>query len=89
MAGDSVKLYTLIYVALVALATSKFVFFNFEFFSYWQAFAATMFAAVLKTGLIVGYYQHLRWENRSLTALMAQALALALLLMVAASYSIT
>lgn len=89
MAGDSLKLYTAIYVALVALATSKFVFFHFEFFSYWQAFAATMTAAALKTGLIVGYYQHLRWENRSLTALMAQALALALLLMVAASYSIT
>ena len=89
MASDSVKLYTLIYVALVALATSKFIFFHFEYFSYWQAFGATMTAAALKTLLIVGYYQHLRWENRSLSALMAQALALALLLMVAASYSIT
>ena len=89
MASDSLKLYTLIYVALVALATSKFIFFHFDSFSYWQAFGATMTAAALKTGLIVAYYQHLRWENRSLTALMAQALALALLLMVAASYSIT
>jgi cytochrome c oxidase subunit 4 len=89
MANDSVKLYTLIYVALVGLATSKFVFFHYEFFSYWQAFAGTMIAASLKTGLIVGYYQHLRWENRSLTGLMALALSLVLLLMAAASYSIT
>lgn len=89
MASDSVKLYTLIYVALVALATSKFIFFHYEYFSYWQAFGATMVAASMKTLLIVGYYQHLRWENRSLSALMAQALALALLLMVAASYSVT
>ena len=89
MASDSVKLYALIYVALVGLAASKFVFFHFEYFGYWQAFAATMVAASMKTALIVGYYQHLRWENRSLTALMVQALALALLLMMAASYSIT
>lgn len=83
------KLYAAIYVALIGLAASKFVFFHFDFFTYWQAFAATMTAATLKTGLIVGYYQHLRWENRSLAALMAQALVLALLLMVAASYSVT
>lgn len=89
MASDSVKFYTLIYVALMALATSKFVFFHYELFTYWQAFLATMTAASLKTLLIAGYFQHLRWENRSLGALMAQALALALLLMVAASYSVT
>lgn len=89
MASDSIRFYALVYVALVALAASKFVFFHYEFFSYWQAFGATLTAASLKTGLIVGYYQHLRWENRSLTGLMGLALALALLLMAAASYSIT
>ena len=89
MASDSLKLYTLIYVALVGLATSKFVFFHYDYFGYWQAFGATMTAAALKTLLIVGYYQHLRGENRSLSALMAQALALAQLLMVAASSSVT
>jgi cytochrome c oxidase subunit 4 len=89
MASDSLKLYGAIYVALLALAASKFIFFHYDFFTYWQAFGATMTAASLKTLLIVGYFQHLRWENRSLSALMAQALALALLLMMAASYSIT
>jgi len=37
----------------------------------------------------VGYFQHLRWERRSLTGLMALALLLFLLLMVAASFSVT
>jgi cytochrome c oxidase subunit 4 len=47
-----------------------------------------MLAATAKIGLIVGYYQHLRSENRSLTWLMALSLSLVLLLMAAASYSI-
>ncbi len=89
MATDSIKLYALIYVALLALAASKWVFFNIPFFGYWEAFTATMLSAVAKTVLIVGYYQHLRWENRSLTGLMLLSLALVMLLMVAASYSIT
>ncbi len=89
MATDSLKLYGAIYLALIALATSKFIFFHFEFFSYWQAFGATMLAATFKTLLIVGYFQHLRWENRSLTGLMALSLGLVLLLMMAASFSIT
>ncbi len=88
MASDSIKLYAGIYVALLALAASKYVFFNIPFFSYWDAFAATMGTAVLKTGLIVGYFQHLRWENRSLTWLMLLSVGLVMLLMVAASYSI-
>lgn len=90
MASDSVKLYTAIYVALLVLAFSKFIFFEFdELFTYQQAFAGTMVAAAIKSVLIVGYYQHLRWENRSLTYLMLLALGLALLLMAAATYSIT
>jgi cytochrome c oxidase subunit 4 len=89
MASDSLKLYTAIYVALLALAASKYLFFHTLPFGYWQAFAATMVAAGLKTSLIVGYFQHLRSENRSLTGLMALSLGLVLLLMAAASYSIT
>lgn len=89
MATDSIKLYTAIYVALLALAASKYVFFNVPFFGYWEAFAATMLSAVLKTVLIVGYFQHLRWENRSLTWLMVVSVSLVMLLMAAASFSIT
>ena len=90
MASDHLKLYTAIYVALLVLAASKFVFFEFDqFFTYGQAFAGTMVAAAIKSVLIVAYFQHLRWENRSLTYLMSLALALALLLMAAAAYSIS
>jgi len=90
MASDSVKLYAAIYVALLVLAASKFVFFEFDqFFTYGQAFAGTMVAAGIKSVLIVGYFQHLRWENRSLTYVMLLALGLAMLLMAAATYSIS
>jgi cytochrome c oxidase subunit 4 len=89
MASDSLKLYTAIYVALLALASSKYLFFHTLPFGYWQALVATMIAASLKTGLIVGYFQHLRSENRSLTWLMALSFGLVMLLMAAASFSIT
>lgn len=88
MASDSLKLYGAIYVALISLAASKWLFFHIPAFSYWDAFAAVMVAATIKTLLIVGYFQHLRWENRSLTGLMGVALSLTLLLMAAASFSI-
>ncbi|MEF8807936.1 cytochrome C oxidase subunit IV family protein [Natronomonas sp.] len=91
MASDSVKLYAAIYVALIALAASKYLFFHppggIEI-SYWQSLGLTMGAAVAKTSLIVGYYQHLRWESRSLSWLMGLSLGLVLLLMAAASYSV-
>lgn len=84
----TVRQYTLVYVLLLALAGSKWVFFNLPGFDYWTAIGATMVAAFLKTGLIVGYYQHLKHEPRSLTYLMLLSLALVSLLAVAASYSI-
>lgn len=88
MASDSIKLYTAIYVALVALAASKYIYFHTPFFGYWEAFGATMASAFAKTALIAGYYQHLRWENRSLTWLIVLSLGLVVLLMAAASYSV-
>lgn len=87
MATDSVKFYTLIYVALVVLVTISVILER--RLEYWTAVSAILVISGVKTVLIVGYFQHLRWENPSLTALMAQALGLFLLLMVAASYSIT
>lgn len=83
----SVAFYTLIYVALITLATGKFLFF--QYFDYWPAVALTMGAAMIKVSLIVGYFQHLRDEPRSLTGLMALSLSLVLLLAMAATFSIT
>lgn len=87
MASDSIRFYGLIYVALIALATLKVIFER--TFDYWIAVGGIMVLATMKTLLIVGYYQHLRWERRSLSGLMALALVLFLLLMVAASFSVT
>ncbi len=87
MASDSIRFYALIYVALIALATLKVVFER--TFDYWIAVGGILVLATMKTLLIVGYYQHLRWERRSLSGVMALALVLFLLLMVAASFSVT
>lgn len=89
MASDSIKLYVGIYVALIAIVSSKYLFFHNPYLGYWGAVAATMVSAVLNTALIVGYFQHLRWENRSLTWLMGLSAGLVLLLMMAASFSVT
>ncbi|WP_435160369.1 cytochrome C oxidase subunit IV family protein [Halorubrum sp. SY-15] len=91
MASDSVKLYSAIYLALLLAAVINFVLFEVEFFefTYQQAFAGTMALSVVKTGLIIAYFQHLRWENRSLTYLLGLAFALTMLLMAAAAYSIS
>lgn len=83
----SIKLYAIIYVMLLVLALSKYVYF--QFFDYWDAMALTLISATMKTGLIAGYYQHLRYEPRSLSVLMAMALGGVLLLAMAASYSVT
>lgn len=91
MAHDSVKLYSTIYVALLVAATLNFALFETSFieFTYAQAIVGTLVIATVKTLLIVAYFQHLRWENRSLTYLMGLALALTMLLMAAATYSIS
>lgn len=82
----SVRLYAIIYVLLLALAASKFLFF--QYFDYEIAVTGTLGAASLKTILIAGFYQHLVEEPRSLTQLMLLTVFLLMLLMSAASYSI-
>lgn len=84
----SIRVYSVIYVLLISLAASKWLFFNLPYFDYTAAITATLGAAVLKTTLIVGFYQHLRHEPRALTYLMLLSAGLVGLLGVAASYSI-
>lgn len=85
----SLRWYTIIYFALVALATGKFVAFELPQFTYEVALGITLVLAVIKVGLIAGYYQHLVDEPRSLTYLMASAGFAVFLLTIAAGYSIT
>lgn len=83
------RTYTLIYVALLVLATGKFVFFEFpEIFDYQLAIGGTVILAIIKSSLIAGYFQHLVEEPRAITYLMATAVFMVFLLTIAAGYSI-
>lgn len=83
----NVRWYTIVYVALLSLAVSKWAFF--AFLDYWVALGLTMITATIKTLLIVAYYQHLRYEPRILSVLMFIAFLAVLVLAAAASFSIT
>lgn len=82
----NVRLYSIVYVALLALAFSKWAFF--EFLTYEMALGLTMITASIKTVLIVAYFQHLRYEPRVLSVLMFTSLIAVLILASAASFSI-
>jgi cytochrome c oxidase subunit 4 len=81
------KLYTVIYVVLFVSATVQ-VLVEFAELAYWTAFALIMVLSAAKAVLVAAYFQHLRWEPRSLTYLVGIGLAAALALTFAASYSI-
>jgi cytochrome c oxidase subunit 4 len=83
----STKLYTTIFVVLFVSATVQ-VLVEFAGLSYWLAFGLIMVLSAVKALLVVAYFQHLRWEPRSLTYLVGIGLAAALALTLAASYSI-
>ena len=83
----NVRWYAVVYVALLALAFSKWAFF--EFLTYNLALGLTLVTASMKTILIVAYYQHLRYEPRILTVLVFTAFLAIAILAAAASYSIT
>ena len=57
--------------------------------AYWVAFGVIMVLSTFKALLVVGWFQHLRFEPRGLSYLMLTALAGALALTLAAAYSIT
>jgi len=85
------KLYAVIYVVLFVLATVQA---GLELFTdmlddaYWIAFGIIIVLSFAKAIVVAGYYQHLRWEPRSLTYLYLIGLGAALALTMAASYSI-
>ncbi|MFB6268677.1 MAG: cytochrome C oxidase subunit IV family protein [Halobacterium sp.] len=82
------KLYTVIYVVLFVSATVQ-VLVEQAGFEYGLALAAIMVLSLAKAVVVAGYYQHLRWEPRSLTYLMGIGLLAVLALTVASTYSIT
>ncbi|MFB6197618.1 MAG: cytochrome C oxidase subunit IV family protein [Halobacteriaceae archaeon] len=82
------KLYTAIYVVLFVLATAQIYIEQLGDEMYWVAFAAIMGVSFFKAVLVAGYYQHLRWEPRSVSFVIGTALVAALALTFAAAYSI-
>ena len=84
------KLYTAIYVVLFVLATVQAWVESAGLLdeTYWWAFAAIMVLSFAKAVVVAGYYQHLRWEPRSVSYLMVGGLFVALALTTAAAYSI-
>ncbi len=85
----SVRLYAIIYVVLLVLGTSKFIFFTFDdIFTYEMAMGGTLLLALAKSLLIMAYYQHLLEEPRAITYMVGTAVFMVFLLTIAAGYSI-
>jgi cytochrome c oxidase subunit 4 len=82
------KLYTAIYVVLFVSATVQ-VLVEQAGIEYTMALAIIMVLSFVKAAIVAGYYQHLRWEPRSLTYLMGIGLLAVVALTVASTYSIT
>jgi len=84
------RLYTAIYVVLFVLATVQAWVESAGYLdeAYWWAFAGIMVLSFAKAVVVAGYYQHLRWEPRSVSYLMVGGLFVALALTTAAAYSI-
>ena len=82
------KLYTAIYVVLFVSATVQ-VLVEQAGLEYGIALAVILVLSFVKAAIVAGYYQHLRWEPRSLTYLIGIGLLAALALTVASTYSIT
>ena len=81
------KLYTAMFAVLFVSATIQ-VLVEFAGLAYWTAFGIIVFLSAFKAVLVAAYFQHLRFEPRSLTYVVLMGLAAALALTLAASYSI-
>ncbi len=84
------KLYTAVYAGLFAFATAQVLveFTGLLESAYWVALGVILALSVVKAVLVAAYYQHLRWEPQSLTFLFLSGLLTALVLTMAAAYSI-
>jgi len=85
------KTYTIIYVVLFVFATLQVAVEMTGLLdsSYWPAVGAIAVLSVIKAVFVAGYYQHLRYEPRSVTYLVLAGLVAVMFLTAAASFSIT
>ncbi|NHN61347.1 MULTISPECIES: cytochrome C oxidase subunit IV family protein [Halorussus] len=82
------KLYTAIYVVLFAFATVQLLVEQSGGLPYWTAFWVIIALSFVKAVMVAWYYQHLKWEPRSVSFTMFVGLLAALALTTAAAYSI-
>jgi cytochrome c oxidase subunit 4 len=82
------KLYAAIYVVLFAFATVQLLVEQSGGLPYWTAFWIIIALSFVKAVMVAWYYQHLKWEPRSVTFTMFVGLLAALALTMAAAYSI-
>jgi|AntDeeMinimDraft_5_1070356.scaffolds.fasta_scaffold05420_2 cytochrome c oxidase subunit 4 len=87
----SIKLYAGIYVVLFAFATAQVAveFVGLLESAYWIGLGVILVLSLIKALFVAGYYQHLRYEPRSITFVVLSGLIVALVLTIASSYSIT
>jgi len=85
------KLYTAIYVVLFAFASLQVAVETLGFLDemYWAAVGAIAVLSVIKAVFVAAYYQHLKFEPRSVTYLVLGGLVAVMFLTAAASFSIT
>lgn len=86
----STRLYAGIYVVLFVFATAQVAveFVGLLEDAYWLGFGLIMILSLIKALFVAGYYQHLRFEPRSITFVIVSGLIAALALTIASSYSI-
>jgi len=84
------KLYTAIFVVLLALSTTQALLEMQGLLNrmYWTALTAILVLSTIKAVIVAAYYQHLRWEPRAVSYLMLGGVLVALALTSAAAYSI-
>lgn len=84
------KLYTIVYAVLFALATVQ-VAVEYQGFlesMYWEALWAILILSAVKAVMVAWYYQHLKWEPRSVSYLALAGVLGVVALTAAAAYSI-
>jgi len=87
---SQIRTYSIMFVVLMAFSTAQAML---EFTGlleeyYWTIFAVIMVLSTIKAVVVAGWYQHLRYEPRSVTYMMASGLLAVVALTTAAAYSI-
>lgn len=87
----SIKTYSIIFAMLVLMTSTQAAleFAGIVDSMYVIAFAVIIVLSSIKTIFVAGWFQHLRFEPRSLSYLILTGLSAALALTLAAAYSIT